>query len=184
MGIFDKIKEASMMEGGAYVLPGIYRVQIDVCKQKETRKKIGMVAVEMRVLESSNPDRPPGSAMSWVVTADKDAFLSNIKQFLSAVGIPINGVVHRLTPEDVDPAGAEMVFSAGNPLKGHFARIYAYNVLTKAKTDFTRVKWINDQDGVEGVVAAVAAGQAQKDASDEDEKNAAAMQSTAAAPAA
>lgn len=146
MGMFDKIKEASVTEGGQYVLPGMYRAQINYCKQKTTRKGIGMVAVELRVLESTNPDRPVGSDMSWVVTMDKDAAMGNVKQFIAAV--------MGIDPKEVDVPGAEMIFSEANPLKGKFIRISAFNKPTKEGKDFTRVWFVNDSEGATGALKA------------------------------
>lgn len=162
MGMFDKIQEAKVTEGGVYILPGIYRCQILACKQFETRKKIGAVAVELRVLESSNPDRPIGSDMSWVATMDKDAAMGNIKQFVAAA--------MAIKFEEVDPAGTEMIFSKDNPLKGQIIRVSAYNKPTQKGTDFTRVWWVNDAEGNAAVLAANAAQSAGKEPPQGDAK--------------
>lgn len=146
MGMFDKIKEAQINEGGVYILPGIYRCQILACKQRQTRKGVNMIAVELRVIESTNPERPAGTDMSWVVTMDKDAALGNVKQFVATV--------MECEVKEVDTPGTELIFSEANPLKGTMVRVSAVNKKTKNGGDFTLVKWIGDKDGAQAALAA------------------------------
>lgn len=152
MGItaFGGIENAQFSEGGIYVLPGVYRVKVLACKYKKTRKGQDAFIVEMEILESSNSQRMPGSSCSWMVTLDKEPALGNIKQFIS-VAVPCE-------LDQVNEQAVLMIVSEKNPLAGRVLRISATNIVTKANRDFTKVKWLADDVGVEGANAAQAAG--------------------------
>lgn len=135
MGIFDGIGGAQYFESGVYVKPGLYKVSVNKVKQFTTRKKKPAFVVELKVLESSNlKDHPVGTDMTWMVMLDQDAALGNVKHFISVAGdTPI---------ADVTAADAEDACGEGNPLEGVELRLTAVNVLTKAKTDFTKCKFM------------------------------------------
>jgi len=133
MGMFATIKEAKVSQGSVYLKPGVYKTKINACKSGKTRAGIGFFVVELEAIESSNPDLPPGSACSWMVTLDKEPALGNIKSFLS---------IATDTPEEqIDEAGVELVCSAANPLKGTLLKCSAINIKTKAGKDFTKCNW-------------------------------------------
>lgn len=134
MGIFSGIDKATPSEGGVYLLPGQYVVEIVKCKSGTTRKKLDFFLSELRVLQSSNPERPVGSLCTWFVGIMPDTgALGNIKRFLA--------IANDVEDADVDDAGAEMAVSDTNPLAGTLLRADAVNVKTRAGGDFTRVSW-------------------------------------------
>lgn len=135
MGIFDGIGSAQYFEGGKYIQPGLYLVEIQKVKQSFTRQKRPFFVVEMKVLETSNPkDHPVSTDMSWMVMLDQDAALGNIKHFISVASeTPIN---------EVQAVDAEEACSEGNPMAGLRLKASAVNILTKAKKDFTKVKFM------------------------------------------
>lgn len=137
MGLFDKIKDAKSSLG-VYLLPGVYLLEVDNLKQGQARDGRSFVVAEFKVLESSEPARPIGSKVSWMVMLDKkyeETALGNIKAFLSTL---------TATPEhEVDAPGVEMAFSAANPCAGFKIRASASNIKTKARgVDFTKVAWM------------------------------------------
>ena len=137
MGLFGKIGEAKYSEGGIYLLPGVYRLEIVAVKTLRTRTgKDGFVA-EFKVLESSNAQRLPGSSCSWMVTFDKEPAMGNVKQFLATVlGAEM---------EQITEAVAEAACSEQNPLAGKIVRCSAVEITTKAQRQFTKVKFLKDE---------------------------------------
>ena len=135
MGIFDGIGKAQYFEGGKYLGPGLYLVEVLRVKQAATRNGRPFFVVEMQILESSDlKEFPIGTSASWMVMLDQDAALGNIKHFLSVASeTPIN---------EVDKQDAEDAISEQNPLAGVKLRAMAVNVKTKALKDFTKVKFM------------------------------------------
>lgn len=136
MGLFTGIDKAQYFEGGKYITPGLFLVEIEKVKNDKTRKGRPFFVVEMKVLESSNlKDHPVGTSMSWMVMLDQDAALGNIKHFLTiACDVPEN---------DVDEALATEACGEDNPLRGTKLRVSAVNILTREKKDFTKVKFFS-----------------------------------------
>jgi len=71
-GFFSRSKtlagaqRANLNTGGVYFEEGTYLVQVDAVKMTETRTGEAFI-VETTVLESTNPTRTPGMAVSWFV---------------------------------------------------------------------------------------------------------------------
>ncbi len=144
MGItaYGEISKAKFSEGSIWLLTGVYRLMIQACKHITTRKGVQAFVVEFEVLESSNPERVPGSMCSWMVTLDKEPALGNIKQFISTA-VPCK-------PEQVNEEAVLAIVSEANPLKGRIVRCAATNIITKAGRDFTKVKFLEDSAGSAG----------------------------------
>lgn len=85
MGLFKGIEDAKMSEGGTYLKPGIYDIQILRVKTGQTRKKIDFFVVDFKILGSNNPEHAIGSTANWWLGFDKDGTLGNIKQWAVAV---------------------------------------------------------------------------------------------------
>lgn len=136
MGVFDGLGKAEYFEGGKYVSPGVFLVEVKRVKQGLTRKKEPFFVVEMKTIESSSlKEHPLGTDMSWMVMLKHDAALGNIKHFLSvASGSPLT---------EVDEKDAEEAVAEANPLAGVKLRISAVNVKTRAGADFTKVKFMS-----------------------------------------
>lgn len=143
---YGKIQEAKFSEGGTYLLPGVYRIEVIACKHIKTRQGREAFVVELSILESNNPERPPGSTCSWMVMLDQEPALGNIKNFISAA--------YPCEDSQVSEQAVLLIVGEKNPLKGHRARASAVNIKTKNRgTDFTKVKWFEDSVGA-GTVAA------------------------------
>lgn len=133
MGIFSGMKDAKKQVGGVYFKKGVYVVEVKAVKTGKTRKGVIFFVVECKILESDNPERTPGMSVSWMVTADKDAFLSNVRGFVAeATDVDF---------ETVDEVDAEAVCATDNPLEGLIISAEAVDVPTKAGSNYTRVTW-------------------------------------------
>jgi hypothetical protein len=136
MGLFSKIKEASVNQGGVYVLPGKYRVRVESCKIGETRKGEAFFVTDLKILESDNEERPVDSHMSYMVMSSWDSFESNVKAFIMGV--------MGCEEEEVDEDMAENAIGEEQPLAGEIVKIEATNVKTKSGGDFTKCRWFAD----------------------------------------
>lgn len=129
--VYDKVNSATR-NGGVYILPGVYDVTIKACKHIDGRKSPCFV-VELDVLTSSNPARPAGSSMSWVVNLNQDAGPANVREFASSIlGVPFESVTGDVV---------RGLVHASNPLGGTKAKLAAANVKTRSGGDFTKVQW-------------------------------------------
>lgn len=139
MGLFAGVGSASYNEGGIFVQPGNYLVEVGEAKTGKTRKGRDFFVVQLKVLESDSPERPKGVTMSWMLMFDLDATMGNIKHFISvceavASKSPIN-------LNAVDEASCEMVVSAEQPYEGEILALEAVNVKTQAGGVFTKCKF-------------------------------------------
>lgn len=156
MGIYSDIGTAKGTEGGVYFLPGIFRAQIQRCKQTETRKGKPFFVAEFKILQSNNPGRAVGSSVSFMVTfdlGDKEMFRlqqGNVADFmrvgLAAYAKQKEGVT--IKPEEVplDEATADKISNQENMLVGTIVDVEAFNKPTKAGTDFTHHRWKVPED--------------------------------------
>lgn len=136
MGIFGnqvKLNDAKVSGGGVYFTTGQYVVEIEAMKIVQTRQKKDLFVLETKILESTAPDRSPGTHCNWAVTLDLDAAPGNIKALLCAAsGLDANGATDAaaIAAEDWD-AVAELAVGDKNPFKGDKIRINAIMKLKK-----------------------------------------------------
>lgn len=129
----DTIGEARLSEGGIYVEPGAYVVEILKCKAGSGRKGDFFV-VECLIHESNNPARPVGSTMDWFVDMRHEPSPGNIVAFVMAA--------MKCEKTEVTKEAVLIVTSERQPLKGLKMRMTAANIVTKEKKqNFTKVKW-------------------------------------------
>ena len=133
MGNFSGVGNARSSKGGVYFLPGNYLTRIEKVSQGTSRNNIDFLVVEAEILESDNPERKPGTVCSWLLMADKDAFLGNVNHFASAA--------FGIDESEVDEAGCEMMCGEENPVRGTLLRVQATNIKTRAGKDFTKLVW-------------------------------------------
>lgn len=134
MGLFSKIKEAKSNGGGVYFLPGTYTLECNALKTGKTREgDRPFFVAEFTILASSNPDRPVGTSVSFMVMLDKfiETALGNVKGCVAAL--------FNIPEEEVDEAGVETAVGDQNPAKGLKVKASATNIKTKKQTDFTKV---------------------------------------------
>jgi hypothetical protein len=135
MGLFSKIKDAKSNGGGIYFLPGVYKLECRANKTSKTRDGRPFFVAEFTILESTNPERPVGTSVSWMVMMDKnlETALGNIKQYVSAL--------FDIEEGEVDEGGVEHLISAENPGAGIKVHAEATNIKTREKKDFTKVQY-------------------------------------------
>lgn len=134
MGLFAKIKEAKSNSGGVYFLPGTYELECVAVKTGKTREgDRPFFVAEFTILSSSNPERPVGTSVSYMVMLDKylETALGNVKQCVAAL--------FNVAEVDVDEAGVEEAIGPSNPAKGAKVKASATNIKTKKGDDFTKV---------------------------------------------
>lgn len=141
MGLFDGMSEAVPGQGGVYLTEGLYPdLEVLAFKSIKSRKGINGFVAEVLVHESSGPNAlMPGTKAAWMSMADKDSFLGSVRGILHMATIELGGAVIPLA--EIDAATAELAVSEANPYKGVHLKAQATNVLTKAKTNFTKVEW-------------------------------------------
>ncbi len=158
MGVFDKVseqqvKDAQYFERGNYVKPGRYSVEVLKVKEGNMRppKSTGFFVVELKVLETTDAkEHPLKSTMTWMCTADKDAFLGNVKHFVGAAG--------NLPDTDVTLEMCKMAVGEDNPLAGVYLQVDAVGIKTREGKDFTKVKFTYLGEAAPGAQAPAAAG--------------------------
>jgi len=80
LGLFGNLKGQRGTKGGNWFDAGHHVVEIQRVKQGETRKKVGMVAIECKVIDSSV--HKAGELCSQIITNDKDPAAGNWADFL------------------------------------------------------------------------------------------------------
>jgi hypothetical protein len=111
MGIFSKVKEARIGEGGNYLPPGDFDLEIKKVTVGTTRKNIPFMAVAFTCLGTNNPAVKVGEVVDWFNGADKDGFSSNVKEWGSAVLQNIAG--EPIDPDSIDEAVMEGLTDKG-----------------------------------------------------------------------
>jgi hypothetical protein len=138
MGVFKGIEEAKATEGGNYLKPGIYDVEIVRLKVGKTRKGVAFFASDLRVIGSNNPDHRVGEIVNWFVGFDKDAALGNVKAFATAVLSGEAPVDPQTVTEQVMEA---MVDKGGEDVAGTRLKVQVTLVDTKGGGKFSRHLW-------------------------------------------
>lgn len=147
MGLFGGIEGAKYSEGGAYIDPGVFRLEIQAIKTIKTRAgKSGLVA-EFKALEVAGDSKyKPGNLFSWM-TMEGDNFLGNVKNFIAVASACFQEITKVDDTAVTEEALLAITDEKTNPLKGVCIRASAINVKTKKGTDFTKVTWIPDLAG-------------------------------------
>ena len=136
--------------GGSWFVPGRFRVRIERVTSRETRNGEDMVAVEAEILSSTADELPVGARASqvFVLSANKekrDMTLTDLAEFMKVglTALAINNGAANTTPETVifNDDIAEEVCGLDNLLAGIVLDVVAFNKLTRAGGDFTRVTW-------------------------------------------
>lgn len=140
-GLFTGMEKATPGVGGIYLTEGIYDdLEILAIKSIVTRKGIGAFCVELKVHAASGAKALPiGTQGTWMVTADKESFLGNVRGFLQVASS--EAMEKPVTLEEIDVAAAEMATSAANPFAGTRLRAQATGITTKKGAPFTKVEF-------------------------------------------
>jgi hypothetical protein len=119
MGVFSGIENAKSTEGGNYLKPGVYDVEVVRLSTGKTRKGVDFFAADFKVLGSNNPDHRVGDIANWFVGFDKEPALGNVKAFavacLSSEGAVDPATITEKVMESLVDKGGEAV--VGTQLK-------------------------------------------------------------------
>lgn len=88
MGVFAKMKDKQTPGGTrARFKEGDHLARVDGCKLGETRKGVGLFAVEYTIVDtnSDDPEMAPGRKVDYACLSTNDMFESNIKGFMCAI---------------------------------------------------------------------------------------------------
>lgn len=147
MGLFAGIQNAKFSEGGNYIKPGVYRLEIIEFKYKLTFRKANTVLAKFKVLESSGPTADPvGTETTWMVNLANEPALGNIVQFVQSV---VNDYTAVITEETINQLiNEDATKGQVNPLKGMIVRASVTEIITQRKKQpFNRAKFFPDVSG-------------------------------------
>ena len=134
----NMIANAEIQSSSRYFEKGLYLVEIDNCKFFMNRKRQPRAAVECSVIDSSNPNFPRTSSVSWIVSLDSDSGGNTLKTFLVDLT--------KANPNQVDATFVASVFisegdTSVSKLSGIQALVNAYEKPTKSGGVFTKCDW-------------------------------------------
>ncbi len=134
MGLFGNIGDKSIKSngGGVFFEPGTYALECRANKTGKTREGRPFFVAEFNILESTNPLRPAGTGVSWMVMMDKnlETALGNIKGYVASL--------FDMAEENVDEAGVEALIAADNPGSGLKCRATVSTVKKRNGDPFTK----------------------------------------------
>jgi hypothetical protein len=114
MGVFSGIENAKSTEGGNYLKPGVYDLEVIRLSVGTTRKGVPFFAADFKVLGSNNPDHNANEVVKGFVGCDKEPSLGNVKAFavacLSSEG-PVDpaSITEKVMESLVDKGGEAVV---------------------------------------------------------------------------
>ena len=114
MGVFSGIENAKSTEGGNYLKPGVYDLEVIRLSVGTTRKGVPFFAADFKVLGSNNPDHNANEVVNWFVGFDKEPSLGIVKAFavacLSSEG-PVDpaSITEKVMESLVDKGGEAVV---------------------------------------------------------------------------
>lgn len=145
MGLWDGIENAEIFDRGNYFKPGfIGVVKILKTLAKETRNSGLAFIVEMEVVESNNPDDPPGKKKTWYQSlVKKDVAFPAVAAWAAAC-VGYDPSQKEILKAEVFPVLKDLMSAAtDSPEKNDFigllVRLETEKTITKEKKqDFTR----------------------------------------------
>ena len=145
MGVFSKMKEARETQGGLYLAPGNYLVEVkDVKQQASSVGNQIFYIVEMIILESDNDDLRVGMEPAWLVDMTmkyQELALGNVKGFLRAAYGTMALAEGEEPPAADDIGEDEAELSLQGVLNGTKVYAKAFDITTKGGNNFTKVQW-------------------------------------------
>lgn len=87
MGIFDGIETVKPTQSTPFFLPGSYRVQLIECKTTINRNREQLFIVNVKILESTNQERRPGTTAGQVIKLTgkgSESGMPNVKAFIAS----------------------------------------------------------------------------------------------------
>lgn len=139
MGFFTGIEKATFQARDPWVLPGSFLLTVDYIKINPSwQNNTYFFVARFYINESTNPERPVGTYMSWVFNMDKptrEFALGKVKNFMAAV----DGCDETAITEAV----MDKAIGAENPGKGEKVRLSARNAPQQKKPteNYTHCNW-------------------------------------------
>jgi len=133
MGSFKGIESAKVQQGGVYLLQGTYDLLIGSAKVGKSRKGEEFFAVDFEIEQSTHPDRPAGSQVSWMTMRRFDGYLPAVKGFLLAAMDAQEG--------DVTEEVCDTAVGVDQPLAGQRVKAQVIDIVTRAGKPFTKVQF-------------------------------------------
>lgn len=143
MGMFDGINEAKTATERAYFKEGAYRVEVEtvssISADKSFKGKNSFI-IQGKILESTNPECPPGSSAGQVITwapgnaqsQPTQMAFGNVRQFLeAAMGEEVANIQE----------AADLVTTSANPLRGMVLGLRCQSQSTKVGGVYTKHTW-------------------------------------------
>jgi hypothetical protein len=140
------IANAEVQSSSRYFEKGLYLVEIDNCKFFQNRKRQPRAAVECSVIDSSNPNFPNTSSVSWIVSLDSDSGGNTLKTFLVDL---TQANPNKITADFVNSIFVDENATEPSKLSGHRAIVNAYEKPTKSGGVFTKCDWTYFKEGME-----------------------------------
>lgn len=157
MGLFSTVATATYRKGGNYppCIDANYLLELNLIEVGKQRapKNTDFVSLNFKVIESSTPQRPPGSAVDVFCDFGNDSGPGNYKAALVA----LFGTQLKKFVGDEEVGESEAEFAAGHPvgedgkplpnslkgtaMRGVRVRLQTTAATTKAGKPFTRMAW-------------------------------------------
>lgn len=152
---YEGVGDAKVSKRGNYMKPGKYLVKIQSVKEVKGQKAgEKFFIVEMKVLESNNPEIAVGAEKAWVVKMENVMALPNIKAFVAAAS-GVDPFVENAKDlveafwTKMHPAGEQMTFSRivsemvvqANALEGVDMGLECVTTTTQEGNPFTVHNW-------------------------------------------
>lgn len=134
---FTGIEKAKTYGASQYLTPGNYTLQVSNISVIDSQRTPGrnFFLVEFSVVETDSPDYKAGSTVSWMVDLTReDTAHPNIKGFALAL-------LPDVTDEDITSGAMDALIEKDQPARGLNVKAKAWNIVTRAGNDFTKVTW-------------------------------------------
>jgi len=143
MGVLAKLATAQVTVKNPFFLPGEYRVQLSaqgaIKLHQSGKDGKDMFIINGKIVTSNNPQRPPGTVCSQIITITGNlSALGNIKGFMAAayrLDTDSESDMALITEEAVEEA------VKSGALNGMVLDLTCSTTLTRAKNEFTVHSW-------------------------------------------
>jgi hypothetical protein len=149
MGLYGGIQNSKFSEGGNYITPGVYRLEINKVFGLRSRTNKDLFGVEFLVLEKNAESKHKiGEQVSWMLNLANEPTLGNIKQFIQSVAGDPNADVTETDVEKILNEDPSKFGGVVQPFKGFKVRASFVEIDKKRSVGkFTKGKFFADDSG-------------------------------------
>lgn len=142
MGVFGGIESARISEGGNYLKPGDYDLEIVKVTVGHTRKGVDFFSCQFKVVGAPEGTHQIGEFVDWYNGKDKDGFLPNIKEWARAVLQNTSEVVVQ-EADITEPVMEALTADSGSAVQGMKLRckVVLKPIKSKPGSFFSRHYW-------------------------------------------